>query len=174
MRFETDRGPLTTNHYSGALMTIFRRTIETGITINAPTDGVWGVLTDFGAYPQWNPFIRTAEGLLEVGHRLKLFTTVPKGWKMTLRPQILAVEPGRSFRWLGKTWVYGLFDGTHAFALEPACEDRTRFVQRETFSGILVPLLGRFVAAGAHRGFEAMNAALKIRAEKTDLTKGIR
>ena len=155
-------------------MRIFEREIEAAVTINAPADAVWRVLTDFAAYPEWNPFIRSADVALEVGRHLKLFITVPKGWKMTLRPEVLAVEPGRSFRWLGRTLVGGLFDGAHAFALEPAGEGRTRVVQRETFSGILVPLLGGIVAAGAQRGFEAMNAALKTRAEGMKATGGIR
>jgi len=29
-----------------------------------------GVLTDFGAYPQWNPFITKAVGALEPGEQL--------------------------------------------------------------------------------------------------------
>jgi uncharacterized protein YndB with AHSA1/START domain len=31
------------------------KTLETHIEIEAPKEKVWGLLTDFPAYPQWNP-----------------------------------------------------------------------------------------------------------------------
>ena len=43
------------------------KTINTEIQTNAPCDRVWGILTDFGSYPLWNPFIREIHGRPEVG-----------------------------------------------------------------------------------------------------------
>jgi len=39
--------------------------IATEILIQAPPTRVWQVLTDFGAYPQWNPFIVSLQGEAE-------------------------------------------------------------------------------------------------------------
>ena len=36
--------------------------IHTEIEINAPAEKIWKVLTDFAAYPEWNPFVRRGEG----------------------------------------------------------------------------------------------------------------
>jgi uncharacterized protein YndB with AHSA1/START domain len=33
--------------------------------IDAPPERVWQVLTDFGAFPEWNPFIRSIEASLK-------------------------------------------------------------------------------------------------------------
>jgi hypothetical protein len=127
---------------------------------------VWGILTDFGAYPDWNPFIRRLSGLTAVGSRLTARIEPPSGMGMTLRPTVLAVVPGRELRWLGHLLVPGLFDGEHGFRIEPVGPDRVRFVQEERFAGVLAPLLLRFVERGTRRGFEAMNRALKARAER--------
>ncbi len=50
-------------------------------------------------------------------------------------------------RWLGKLFVGGIFDGEHYFLLEPIDENRTRILDGENFSGLLVgPLSGMLVA----------------------------
>ncbi|HWC70427.1 MAG TPA: SRPBCC family protein [Actinomycetota bacterium] len=48
------------------------RELRTEIEIDAPPEQVWQVLTDFGAYPDWNPFIRSIEGEPQVGSRLNV------------------------------------------------------------------------------------------------------
>ena len=53
----------------------------------------------------------------------------------------------------------------YVFRLSPTTRGGTRFVQREEFRGLLVPLLWSSVSRNTQRGFEAMNAALKERAE---------
>jgi hypothetical protein len=62
--------------------------------------------------------------------------------------------------------VPGLFDGEHRFELHPVGADRTRFVQAERFTGILVVPLGRMLGR-TEEGFRAMNDALRRRVEAT-------
>jgi hypothetical protein len=59
----------------------------------------------------------------------------------------------------------GLFDGEHSFTIEPLQENRVRFVQREAFKGLLVPLFARSLDTNTQRGFEQMNRGLKERTE---------
>lgn len=136
------------------------------IEIDASPDQVWDMLTAFDAYPDWNPFIRRIEGQPVVGEQLEVDLQPPGGRAMTFQPKVLAAEPGREFRWLGRLWgIPRLFDGEHIFEIEPLRKDRARFVQREKFSGVLVPLLARSLETDTRRGFEAMNRALKERVE---------
>jgi hypothetical protein len=67
---------------------------------------------------------------------------------------------------LGHLLIPGLFDGEHIFVLEPIEHNRVKFVHREEFRGVLVGLILRMVGESTRRGFEAMNQALKIEAEK--------
>jgi hypothetical protein len=139
--------------------------LRTEIEIAAPAERVWAVLTDFAAFPRWNPFIRRIDGVLAPRLRLSVRIQPPGGRAMTFRPVVLRVEPERHLSWRGRTFVPGLFDGEHFFDLEPAGAGRVRLVHGEVFRGLLVPWLAGSLRTTTRRGFELMNAALKARAE---------
>lgn len=84
---------------------------------------------------------------------------------MTFRPRVLVAEANTELRWLGRMLMPGRFDGEHYFRLSPLAAGRTRFVHGERFSGILVPFARSSLESGTRAGFEAMNRALKARAE---------
>jgi len=139
--------------------------LRTEIEIEAPAERVWQVLTDFAAFPHWNPFIRKATGEAKTGARLEVYIQPSRARGMTFRPTVIRAEPNRELSWLGRLFVRGLFDGEHVFTIEPVGSGRVRFAQRELFSGLLVPLFARGLDADTRRGFEEMNQALKARAE---------
>ena len=137
------------------------KSIETKIEIDASPARVWEVFTDFGRYPQWNPFLVLLGGPVSVGERIEARLTPPGGRGMTFKPEILVFDQDRELRWLGRLLIPGLFDGEHQFFVEPFGEGRTRFIQREEFRGILVPLAMRMIGSSIKQGFEEMNTALK-------------
>lgn len=139
--------------------------LRTEISITAPPSRVWHLLTDFASFPQWNPFIRRAIGEPREGARLEVYLQPPGAKGMTFRPRVLKAVQNRELRWLGHFLIPGLFDGEHIFTIEPLEAGRVRFVQREIFTGLLVPLFMRWMEKDTRRGFEEMNRALKLRAE---------
>jgi hypothetical protein len=141
------------------------RSLHTEIDIAAPAQRVWDLLTDLAAYPAWNPFIREAEGAVQEGSRLHVRLAPPGGRSMTFKPVLTRVVPARELRWQGHLLVPGLFDGEHIFEIQPERPGHVRFVQREQFGGLLLPVVWGGMEASTRRGFEAMNAALKQRAE---------
>lgn len=139
--------------------------IRSEIVIAATPMTVWGVLTDFEKYGQWNPFIHSIKGEVVEGQRIKASIQPPGASGMTFTPVLLSVKPGKELRWLGKLFVKGLFDGEHIFELYTNTDGSTTFVQREQFSGILVPLFKKMLEVNTLAGFEAMNKKLKQVAE---------
>ena len=137
--------------------------IYTSVEIDAPAETVWSVLTDFGAYPTWNPYTRI-EGEPRVGERLRVSPGPEAGRSPTFRPRVLVAD-GRELRWLGHLLVPGLFDGEHSFVVEDLGEGRSKFVQSEAFSGVLVGPVMRFVGAQTEANFRGINGALEERAE---------
>ena len=138
-----------------------RREIVTEVEIAAPPERVWSVLTDAAKYPEWNPFIVSMQGDIQPGATLTNEMRPQAGSPMTFRPVVLRAEPDRELRWLGTLGFPRIFDGENYFLLNPSPEG-TRLVHGERFRGIALWVIDpeQFRA-----DFEALNAALKARAE---------
>lgn len=126
---------------------------------------MWQVLTDFAAYPDWNPFLTRVVGPLETGARLEMQLVQPGGAQGNFRPTVLVVAPPNELRWLSPLLPGGLFNGEHRFAIEPSAPGHVRFLQEERFSGLFSPLLHGLVTQLGRSKFDAMNWALKARVE---------
>jgi hypothetical protein len=138
----------------------------TSIEIDASPNVVWEILTEFDKFDRWNPFIRSIDGKVIIGTKLKVKIQPPGGNAMTFRPVVLTADPDKELRWLGRVILPGIFDGEHRFQIEPLSDRRVRFVHSEQFSGILVPFFWRSLNTQTRRGFEEMNQALKLRSEQ--------
>jgi hypothetical protein len=145
--------------------------LATQIDIDASPAQVWDVLSDLGAYQEWNPFIVRADGRAETGSRLTLRMQPATGRAVTLRPTVLEAERGSRLRWLGRVGVPGVLDADHSFTIEARVGGGARLWQEETFRGVLVPLLARSLDRGTLPGFAAMNEALRQRAERAATTR---
>lgn len=140
------------------------RLLETEIEINAPRERVWRTFSDTARWPEWNPFVTSFQGELKRGEKVRVRLEPPNGRGMTFKPTIVAIEPDEELRWLGRLLIPGLFDGEHRFRLQAIDEQRTRFLQSEEFSGVLVTFI--LNEEQIRRGFESMNTALKNRVEE--------
>jgi hypothetical protein len=83
---------------------------------------------------------------------------------MVFKPTVLLVHPEQDLCWRGSVWIRGIFDGTHCVHLT-AVAGGTNLEQTESFSGLLVGRLTNDAIEETQRAFQAMNAAVKQRAE---------
>jgi hypothetical protein len=90
----------------------------------------------------------------------------PGGKGMTLKPTVTEVDAGQTYEWLGRLGLPGVFDGRHRFDLIENPDGGTRFVHSEQLDGALVRLMRNWLDSKTLDGFEAMNTALKARAEE--------
>jgi hypothetical protein len=141
------------------------KTLHTEIGILAPAERVWSILIDTDQWAEWNPFAKMT-GRVAPGERIAVTLTPPGKSAMTLRPTIVKLEPGHEFRWLGHLGMRGLFDGEHSFRVTPEDVGRCRFEHFESFTDLLVAPVMWMVGDATREGFEAMNRALKARAER--------
>ncbi len=138
--------------------------IRSELEIAAPVSEVWGILTDFPRYQEWNPFITELKSDGRVGGPLRLLLSLPEGRDYRLKSTLLRMEENDELRFRTHLLLPGLFDGEHFLRVISLDPRRTRFVQGENFSGALLRFSGRTLTQVA-RGFDYMNEALKRRAE---------
>jgi hypothetical protein len=146
------------------------KTLLTEIDIDATPAHVWAILVDLRRYSEWNPFIPEARGVVEVGGTLRLRMTPPGGRPATLKPRLTIVAPEETLEWVGSVGFPVLFAGRHRFELH-GTETGTRLVQRETFTGVLVPFVAGSLDEHTLPGLVAMNDALKQRSERTAVAR---
>jgi hypothetical protein len=144
-------------------------TITTTVDIDAPTQPVWDVLTDFATYGEWNPSVEI-KGTAEVGTKLVVRMSANGKRGMTFKPKVLAATPGQELRWLGKLGFGGLIDGEHFFILTSNDDGTTRLTHGETFSGVLIALMNRSLKKPGsveknQKGYETFSQALKQRVQ---------
>lgn len=140
------------------------RVIDAAIDIDASPERVWDELVDFPAWSEWNPFIPSVAGTLEVGADLRITVSPPGIRSMTFEPRVFSVEPGKEIVW-GGSFLFVAYRGDHAFFLEPLPGGGTRFRQRERFRGPMVLFMDSMIQA-TERGYHQMNEAFKRRVEE--------
>lgn len=138
-----------------------QKEIKTSIDISAPSEIIWSVLTNFQAYPDWNPFLTSVEGDFEVGNTIKI-----TAGGMKFKPEVLTYNEYKEIVWLGKFLVNGMFDGEHRFTIIDHQDGTSTFQHEEKFSGVLVGVFSKKLDKETTPGFIEMNKKLKEIAEE--------
>lgn len=142
-----------------------RTELRSEVEIQAPLSHVYGVLTDFARYEQWNPYLTDVQGELVVGGRLKVGLSLPEGNSYELETEVTRVSPGAELRWVARLWSAAfLLQLEQSFALSEPSPGVTRVAHGQDFSGFLLRFAGSALTQAA-RGAVYMNQALKKRAE---------
>jgi len=134
------------------------------VEIAAPVAHVYGVLTDFRSYEEWNPFLTSVSGKLAVGQKLAVEMSLPEGRTYELTPEVTQVAENAELRWRSRYLSPSLLEVEHFFQLSERPLGVTRVVQGQNFSGFLLRFAGNALTLSA-RGSVYLNLALKKRAE---------
>jgi hypothetical protein len=142
-------------------MAIFQRTIEEEIEINASTDKVWNIVSDFASFPQWNTFVVKVElpnaNGIKVGEPTSIEVALKAGDKpTTYQNTITKVEPNRELVWeggFGLGVILGMKVQHFQVLTEGSKPGTCHYRQGEVFTGSLVP------AAAMTSTFDDLKAA---------------
>jgi hypothetical protein len=131
-------------------------------SIRATPETVWSILTDAPRYPEWNSTVTRIEGRIAPGERVSLHVKINPGRAFPLT--VAAFEPPSRMIWRGGLPL-GLFVGERTFTVSPVADGIVDFSMRETFTGLLAPLIGRTLP-DMQPAFDEFAASLKREAER--------
>lgn len=159
--------------------------IHTQIEIAAPPEKVRAIFLDFPKISEWHKGffkeIHYAPGktTADVGDKLKV---IAEG--MTFEPIVVVCNTRKrkqgsdmlmkvqenspaKLEWTGS--LPYIFTGIHSYQFRPSEENpgNTTFVQEESFTGLLSPLMWTPLGSSTKAGFEKINADLKAKAESS-------
>jgi len=141
------------------------RELRAEIHISAPIEQVWRVLTDFDHWKDWNPMVNQASGTASVPSKLKLtMRGLDSKDAMKYEPIVLEVEPPKYLRWRATMMSGFMFTNDRVFELQEE-NGGTEVINREEFSGLMVPLFWNKMNQFVVPMLEKMNNALKDKME---------
>ena len=89
--------------------------------VAAPTDVVYRVLTDLGAYTTWNPWVVHAAGATDVGGDITVHAKLGER-TMRVAHRVLVAAPGERFAWCDRGWFTAFASGRRVRWIEPTAE----------------------------------------------------
>lgn len=131
-------------------------------SIHATPERIWSILTDAPRYPEWNSTVDKVDGRIAPGERIALHVKLSPGRAFPVT--VSAFDPPRRMVWRGGMPL-GLFVGERVFELTPRGGGAVELSMRETFTGLLAPLIGRTLP-DMQPAFDEFVAALKREAER--------
>jgi hypothetical protein len=138
------------------------RSFAASASIRATPERIWSILTDAARYPEWNRTVTKVDGSIAAGRRIALHVTLNPGRAFPVN--VATFDPPRRMVWRGGMPL-GLFVGERVFTLMPKPDGAVEFSMRETFTGLLAPLIGRTLP-DMQPAFDEFAAALKREAER--------
>jgi hypothetical protein len=138
------------------------KSYESTSHIQADPDAVWRVLADANAYPTWDSGVRSVDGTVAPGERIKVTSEANPGRAFPVT--VTEMVPGERMTWSGGMPL-GLFRGVRTYTLTPE-DGGTRFRMREEYTGPLLPLIWRSMP-DLGPSFEQFARGLKARTEAT-------
>lgn len=142
------------------------RGIRFEISIDAPAETVWDVVSDLARYREWNPFVIDASSTFEVGSpirmRVRLFPWFPQKQTETITEYVA----GQKVCWGLKGGGSPALRSRRCQTVETAEGGRTRYVSDFQLTGWLAPLMMAILGRNLEAGFRGMSMGVKARAEE--------
>jgi len=138
----------------------FRMEYSVTISINANPDKIWKLLTDAAGYTHWNSTIKSLEGNITKGNKIKLRAKLDEKRVFTLT--VAEIEPMKRMVW--KSGAAPMFKGVRTYTLTPSPDGTTDFTMAEVFTGIMLPMIAGSLPDFS-QAFEQFAADLKRAAE---------
>jgi hypothetical protein len=138
------------------------RSYEAAARIDASPADVWAVLTDVGAWRDWDSGVDRVEGRVALGEPLTVYATMIRNRPFSAT--VTELRPREAMRWRGGLPL-GLAVIERTYSMDAQDDGGTVLTVREDHSGPLAGLLGR-TTPDLNPSFRQFCAGLKDKAER--------
>jgi hypothetical protein len=139
-------------------------TIQEQTIVNASSDTVFNVITEFETYKEWNPWIVNASGIPEEGQLVEVKVKM-RAKIISAQHRILISKPNIEFRWCDVGWFTRLAYGERARFIKSLSDGDVEYRVELTVTGIFWWLVKLVYGKPMEAGLKAETNALKERAE---------
>lgn len=109
------------------------------ISIKATPAKIWALLTDAEDLPRWNSTVKSIEGRIAEGEKIKLVAESSPDRTFSLK--ISKFLPEKEMVW--KDGFAPMFKGVRTYTLSPNGDGSTQFTMTEVFSGLMLPMIAK-------------------------------
>jgi hypothetical protein len=134
--------------------------VNTEIEINASSKKVWDVIADFQNYNRWNQTLKIS-GNSSIGDKLAVYIKLPGSKPKNIRYFIMNNVIEKKLEIKGLMIAYFLWKAENVFELIPIDENKTRFINKECFSGLLIPFMHNMLKTKVYQFKQDTNESLK-------------
>jgi len=141
------------------------RTLRARISIESRPADVFRVLTDFGVYHQWNPWLRDIAGQAKEGTLVRVRPNIISLFGFRLTYRLEKIQPKDFLRWQEEGWFCFLFNTTREYQVYTRTSGTAIYTVRLNFHGPLAEVVGFFYGKTVRRGLLQEAVALKNHCE---------
>ena len=138
--------------------------IDHRITVNAPKETVWNVITDLDAYGQWNSFVVECRSTLEENKPINMQVRVLPFFAMPQKETIFEHQPGEKLSY-GISMPLGALKSYRSHEVKQLVPGVAEYISTFELSGWLSPLVERLLGKQLRRGFNDMSEGVQLRAQ---------
>lgn len=135
------------------------------VTIDAPPEAVWSVLTDLARYGEWNRYATSARGDLRLGGEVEIVVRLGDG-QQRVNNRVTDISPNQRLCWESLNWYRVLVYGVRCRILEPGLNGTTLFREVEAMHGPLANVIKTFMATQMLDGLRRECESLKAEVER--------
>ena len=115
----------------------FRMEYAISTNIQASPKRIWSLLTNAADFPRWNLTVKSIEGQIAAGEKIKLRATIAPDRVFDLA--ISEFIPEQKMVW--RDGMAPMFTGVRTFTLTPKSDGTTDFSMAEVYSGLMLPMI---------------------------------
>lgn len=141
----------------------FRMEYAVGLNVQAPAKRLWALLTTANDFPRWNSTVKSIEGNIALGEKIKLQAVIAPDRIFNLAISEFVAEQ----RMVWRDGMAPMFTGVRTFTLTPRADGSTDFAMAEVYSGLMLPMIAGSLP-DFRPTFEQYASDLKREAEKTN------